>query len=103
MNEFDSASKISRTSVIKNPPGKISKRNPAKTGIHATDDKVTLSQTPKVPGGKKVSNGDKGVIREELVNRFRAVLADGTYVVKATEIADKIVQKIREEKNHLSP
>jgi len=36
------------------------------------------------------------------VNKFRNVLRDGTYSIKADEIADKIVQKIRDNKNHLA-
>ena len=60
-----------------------------------------LSETSKsqatASGEKVVSSG----IRQDLVNKFRDVLQKGSYEVKANEIADKIVQKIREDKNHL--
>ena len=58
-------------------------------------DTVRLSnaakaQTPKTGGTE---------IRHDLVNKFKGYLKDGSYTVKAEEIADKMVQKIRENKN----
>ena len=37
-------------------------------------------------------------IRHELVSRYKVSLADGTYEVKAQELAEKMIQKIRENK-----
>ena len=57
------------------------------------------SSKSKVSAGRSKSN--TGEIRYELVNKFRDILQNESYEVKAHEIADKIVQKIRENKNHL--
>ena len=38
-------------------------------------------------------------IRFDLVKKYREVLADGSYQVKSDELADKIVQKVKENKN----
>ena len=45
--------------------------------------------------------GIAGEIRHDLVNKFRNILRDGTYSIKSDEIADKIVQKVRDNKNQL--
>lgn len=37
-------------------------------------------------------------IRQDLVKKYKSTLADGTYEVKARELAEKMVQKIRENK-----
>ena len=65
-------------------------------------DRVSLSKNVKQqPPSKNLKNGT-GEIRHDLVNKFRNVLRDGNYSIKADEIADKIVQKIRDNKNHLA-
>ncbi len=37
-------------------------------------------------------------IRQDLVNKYKVSLANGTYEVKAQELAEKMIQKIRENK-----
>ena len=37
-------------------------------------------------------------VRRDLVNKYKLSLADGTYEVKAQELAEKMIQKIRESK-----
>ena len=37
-------------------------------------------------------------IRQDLVTKYKVSLADGTYEVKAQELAEKMIQKIRENK-----
>jgi len=37
-------------------------------------------------------------IRQDVVNKYKISLANGTYEVKAEELAEKMIQKIREEK-----
>jgi flagellar biosynthesis anti-sigma factor FlgM len=64
-------------------------------------DRVTLSEVSKNQDTSNVSKGKTSEIRHDLVNKFRNILQDGTYSIKADEIADKIVQKIRDNKNHL--
>lgn len=51
---------------------------------------------------KKQDKGRKGKgaeIRHELVDQFREWLDNGNYRVRAREIADKMVQKIRDGRN----
>ncbi|MCF8720652.1 flagellar biosynthesis anti-sigma factor FlgM [Nitrospina gracilis] len=51
---------------------------------------------------KKAGNGKKGKgseIRHEVVEFFRTGLKTGTYRVRARELADKMVQKIRDGRN----
>jgi len=62
---------------------------------------VTVSEVSKNQDTSKLSKGTTSEIRHDLVNKFRNVLRDGTYSIKADEIADKIVQNIRDNKNHL--
>jgi anti-sigma28 factor (negative regulator of flagellin synthesis) len=42
--------------------------------------------------------GGSPEIRQDLVNIYKASLANGTYEVKAQELAEKMIQKIRENK-----
>ena len=37
-------------------------------------------------------------IRQDLVEQYKATLANGTYEIKARELAEKMVQKIRDDK-----
>jgi len=37
-------------------------------------------------------------IRQDMVDKYKVSLADGTYEVKAQELAEKMIQKIRENK-----
>ena len=64
-------------------------------------DKVTISEHSKAQASADKSKDTANEIRHELVNKFRNVLKNGSYEVKANEIAEKIVQNIRENKNHL--
>lgn len=43
-------------------------------------------------------SGGSGEIRQDLVNKYKSTLADGSYEVKAKELAEKMVQKIRDNK-----
>ena len=65
------------------------------------NDQVSLSQTSKVKASIKGSSNIVSDVRYDLINKYREVLESGTYVVKAEELADKIVQKIRENKNRI--
>ncbi|CCQ91537.1 hypothetical protein NITGR_720030 [Nitrospina gracilis 3/211] len=51
---------------------------------------------------KKADNGKRrkgSEIRHEIVEYFRTGLKTGTYQVRARELADKMVQKIRDGRN----
>jgi anti-sigma28 factor (negative regulator of flagellin synthesis) len=52
--------------------------------------KVLKSAVDKVAGSPE--------IRKDLVNKYKVSLANGTYEVKAQELAEKMIQKIRESK-----
>ena len=61
-------------------------------------DRISLSETYK----GKSSKNKKGIVsdvRYDLVKKYREILADGSYKIKSDELADKIVQKVKENKN----
>ena len=60
-----------------------------------------MSQTSKIKASVNNNSKIASDVRYDLINKYRDVLSKGSYVVKAEELADKIVQKIREDKNRL--
>jgi len=102
MNELEPTLKLVRGNAAKSDSkgGKSSVKSSGPSGNSL--DRVTLSEVSKNQTPSKTSKGITGEIRHDLVNKFRNVLRDGTYSIKADEIADKIVQKIRNNKNHLA-
>jgi len=40
-------------------------------------------------------------VRKDLVSKYKSILKKGSYKIKAEEIADKMVQKIREDRNQV--
>ena len=63
-------------------------------------DRISLSESYK---GKSSIN-KKGIVsdvRYDLVKKYREILADGSYQVKSNELADKIVQKVKEGKSRI--
>ena len=60
-------------------------------------DRISLSESYK---GKSSENKKNIVsdVRYDLVKKYREVLADGSYRIKSDELADKIVQKVKENK-----
>ena len=98
MTELDPTHKISRRSPINNSSARLIPIQQESQQGPETIDRVTLSHKPKAhPETTKSKTG--GEVREKLVSKFRDILENGTYQVKADEIADKMVQKIREQKN----
>ena len=64
-------------------------------------DQISLSESYK---GKSSIN-KKGIIsdvRYDLVKKYREILADGSYQIKSNELADKIVQKVKEGKSSMN-
>ena len=96
MNEIDPTLKTERRAAVQKPVSRA-KRPPADSSGGRTKgtDRVSLSKSAKVPASK-TSGGSE--IRYELVNKYKAVLNKGGYRVKADEIAEKMVQKIRDNK-----
>jgi anti-sigma28 factor (negative regulator of flagellin synthesis) len=102
MNELKPTLKLVNRNTVKSDP-KVARSSAMNSGFSGKPlDRVTLSEVSKNQNTSKVSNGKKSEIRHDLVNKFRNILQDGTYSIKADEIADKIVQKIRDNKNHLT-
>jgi len=101
MNKLEPTIKIGRQNTLNRPAKGKNKPAVGKPSSPKNIDRVTLSKTSKTQasasGVKKVASE----IRQELVNNFRDILQKGAYEVKANEIADKIVQKIRENKNNM--
>jgi flagellar biosynthesis anti-sigma factor FlgM len=99
MNKLEITTKIGRQNPIN---GSAEGKNKPVTGNKLSSghvDKVTLSEPSKAQTLAGKSKATTNEIRHELVNKFRNVLQNGSYEVKANEIAEKIVQNIRENKN----
>ena len=101
MNKLEPTLKLVRGNTAKSD-SKGAKSSVKSSGASGKSlDRVTLSEVSKNQVPSKGSKSTTSEIRHDLVNKFRNVLRDGTYSIKADEIADKIVQKIRDNKNHL--
>ena len=63
-------------------------------------DRISLSESYK---GKSSINRKDIVsdVRYDLVKKYREILADGSYQIKSNELADKIVQKVKEGKSSI--
>ena len=101
MNEFEPKIKIVSSNNLKDGFRLMNNSNEHSKEAAVTSDRVSLSQNIKKKTLSKESKNGNGEIRHDLVNKFRSVLQDGTYSIKADEIADKLVQNIRDNKNHL--
>ena len=99
MTKLNPALKINqRDSVRQELTMKSVKTNNSSTGKESKSDWVSLSESSKT----KPLMDRQGIasdIRFDLVKKYREVLADGSYQVKSDELADKIVQKVKENKN----
>ena len=101
MNKLEPTSKIGRQDAINgSAKGKI-KPVTGKSASAKNIDRVTLSETSKTQASASEVKSVASEIRQDVINKFRDILQKGSYEVKANEIADKIVQKIRENKNHM--
>ena len=102
MNKLNPTIKINRRNAVgqklTNNPKKLD--NKKIDGV-AKNDQVSLSQTSKIKASIKGRNDIASDVRYDLINKYREILGSGTYVVKAEELAEKIVQKIRENKNRV--
>jgi flagellar biosynthesis anti-sigma factor FlgM len=101
MNKLEPTLKINRRDAINEPAKGKNQPITGKSSSSKDADRVTLSETSKTQASAAGIKTIASEIRQDLVNKFRNVLQDGSYQVKADEIADKIVQKIRENKNRM--
>ena len=102
MNKLEANIKIDRRNAVNGPAKGAEKAVAGKSSKAKNIDRVTLSESSKTQASASKTKVVASEIRQDLVNKFRDVLQSGSYEVKANEIADKIVQKIRENKNHLA-
>ena len=101
MNKLEPPIKINRREAVNGPVKGNNKTVKGDSSSSKNVDRVTLSESSKTQASASDIKTIASEIRQDLVNKFRNVLQDGSYQVKADEIADKIVQKIRENKNRL--
>ena len=102
MNKLEPTIKLVRGNAVKGDSKNIKNSNHKSKYSRNTSDKITLSNNSKNQPVLKEKKNMTGEIRHDLVDKFRNVLRDGNYSIKADEIADKIVQKIRDNKNNLA-
>ena len=102
MNKLNPTLKINRrNAVAQKLTNKSENLDNKKIDGENKNDQVSLSQTSKIKASIQGQNKIVSDLRYDLINKYREVLNNGTYVVKAEELADKIVQKIRENKNRM--
>ena len=101
MNKLEPTIKIGRQNTINGSDKGKNKPAVGKPSSTKNVDRVTLSETSKTQASASEAKSVASEIRQDLVNTFRDILQNGSYEVKANEIADKIVQKIRENKNNM--
>lgn len=94
MSEFNPSYKIERQSGI-SPVAKTATKKPQEPSpsIQADSDRVSLSKASRNPASKNTSS-----VRQDIVDKYKTMLGKGAYQIKADEIADKMVQKIQENK-----
>ncbi|GEM_PF-1253766 len=64
-----------------------------------TLDRVTLSNASRNPATQETKGKKSSEIRYDLVKKFQKELKKGFYEIKADAIAEKMVQKIRDDKD----
>ena len=79
---------------------KATKNTRSNTSKESKPDKISLSESYKENSSikKKAIVSD---VRYDLVKKYREILADGSYQIKSDELADKIVQKVKENKSRV--
>ena len=101
MNKLNMVLKTNeRNSVGQEHSLKLAKNANSSSREETKPDRISLSESYK---GKSSIN-KKGIVsdvRYDLVKKYREILADGSYQIKSNELADKIVQKVKEGKNSI--
>ena len=102
MNKLNPTIKINRrNAVAQKLASKSVKNNNKEIAAETKKDQVSLSQSSKIKASIQGNGKIVSDVRYDLINKYREKLESGAYVIKAEELADKIVQKIRENKNRL--
>ena len=100
MNKLNMTLKISNNDALKIESKNISNEKKGKVAdIEKNMDKVSLSNSSKTDNSTQPRNKIASDVRYNLIKKYKAVLAEGTYKIKSDELADKMIQKIKENKN----
>ena len=100
MNKLNMTQKINNSEALKIESKKISTREKGNVvDIKNNIDKVSLSNSSKTDNPTKTRNKIASDVRYDLIKKYKTVLAEGTYKIKSEELADKMIQKIKENKN----
>ena len=100
MNKLNMTLKISNNDALKIESKNISNGKKGKVvDIEKNMDKVSLSNSSKTDNSTQPRNKIASDVRYNLIKKYKAVLAEGTYKIKSDELADKMIQKIKENKN----
>ena len=100
MNKLNMTLKISNNDSLKIESKNISNEKKDKVvDIEKNMDKVSLSNSAKTDNSTQPRNKIASDVRYNLIKKYKAVLAEGTYKIKSDELADKMIQKIKENKN----
>ena len=87
-----------RNSAAQEHTLKSAKNASSNTMKETKPDRISLSESYK--GNSSINK--KGIVsdvRYDLVKKYRENLADGSYQIKSDELAEKIVQKVKENKS----
>ena len=101
MNKLNPTTKINRRNAVAQEHTQNLKNKDIKVTKQTRNDLVSLSKTSKIKASVQDSSKIVSDVRYDLINKYRDILSNGSYVVRAEELADKIVQKIRENKNRI--
>ena len=100
MNKLNMTLKISNNDALKIESKNISNEKKGEVvDIKKNTDKVSLSNSSKTDKSTQPRNKIASDVRYNLIKKYKAVLAEGTYKIKSDELADKMIQKIKENKN----
>jgi anti-sigma28 factor (negative regulator of flagellin synthesis) len=92
--------KINRSEPLKVGAKNISNvKNDRVVDIKNNKDKVSISKDVKTDNIAKVKTVIASDVRYDLIKKYKTVLSNGTYKIKSDELADKMIQKIKENKN----
>ena len=100
MNKLNMTLKISNNDALKIESKNISNGKKGEVvDIEKNMDKVSLSNSSKTDNSTQPRNKIASDVRYNLIKKYKAILAEGTYKIKSDELADKMIQKIKENKN----
>ena len=100
MNKLNMTLKINNNETLKIESKNISNKKSERVVDTTNDsDKVSLSSSSKTDNPTKTKTAIASDVRYELIKKYRTILSNGTYKIKSDELADKMIQKIKENKN----